>query len=259
VRAPGLGRLVSNILPGATAVTGVLMLVNGLMYLAVMLLPTPSDAGGPTGLSRLFSFDVLSLLRFGAGFRELTFGFAEWWRLVTPIFLHGGLLHFAFNSIGLLQLGPLIEEEFGTERFAFQYLACGIAGNVVSQTLSGRPTVGASGALFGLMGILLIHGYRRGGAYGDALRRTMWGWLVPNLIITFLGGAVIDWRCHLGGLACGLVLGFVVPSGPFRNRATAVAWEALALAALAVTLVAFYLMAAHGEEGVAMLRARYGL
>jgi len=138
--------------------------------------------------------------------------------LITPIFLHGGLIHFAFNAMALLQLGPLIEQEYGTERFAFQYLACGIVGNLVSQGLGRSPTVGASGALFGLMGVLLVYGYRRGGAYGAGLRRTMMAWLVPNLLISFIGRGIIDWRCHLGGRS---VPGVSPPAGGFPSQPAA--------------------------------------
>lgn len=257
VRAPGLGRVISNVLPGATAVTGILMLVNGLMFLIVMITPSMREGAG-SGMS-LWSFDVLTLIRYGAGFGPLTFGYGEWWRLITPIFLHGGLIHFAFNTMALLQLGPLIEEEFGTERFAFQYLACGIAGNLMSQGLGGAPTVGASGAIFGLMGILLVYGTKRGGPYGASLRRTMLQWLVPNLLITFIARGIIDWRCHLGGLLAGLVLGLVVPAGPFRGRGTAFAWEAFALAAVALTLYAFYMMATHGQQGALLLQRAAGM
>ena len=66
------------------------------------------------------SFDGLTLVRLGS-LNALTLGHGEWWRLLTPIFLHGGLLHFALNTYALVQIGPLVEEEYGTERFAVIY------------------------------------------------------------------------------------------------------------------------------------------
>jgi rhomboid protease GluP len=255
VRAPGLGRLISNVLPGATAVTGILMLVNGLMFLVVLIAPSQ---GGSPGVGRLLAgFDSATLIRFGAGWSYLTMAAGEWWRLVVPVFLHAGLLHFAFNSMALLQLGPLIEQEYGTERFAFLYLACGIAGNLASQWIRPVLTVGASGAIFGLIGVLLAHGIRRGGAFGGALRKEMLRVALWGALISFLPG--IDLLCHAGGFAAGFLLGFVVPSGSFRNRATALAWEAIALAAVALALFAFYLMATQGEQGALLFqRLRYG-
>jgi rhomboid protease GluP len=261
VRAPGVGRLLANVLPGATAVTGVLLLVNGLLFLLVLVAPVGGDEAPAAGVSRLMSFDLYSLLRYGGGFGPLVVAYGEWWRLVVPIFLHGGLLHFAFNSMALLQLGPMVEEEFGTERFAVLYLVCGIFGNVASQILrlffsSPVFTVGASGAIFGLIGILLVHGVRRGGAFGGALRGMMLQYVLFGIVISFVGR--VDWLCHAGGFAAGLLLGAVVPSGPFRGRATAVAWEGMALVAVAVTLWALYCMATQGENG-ALLLQRGGL
>ena len=75
----------------------------------------------------------------------------EWWRLITPIFLHGGLIHFLFNSYLLIHLGPLVEEIFGTYRYWVIYLCCGIAGSLFSQVPRFVNTVGASGAIMGLL------------------------------------------------------------------------------------------------------------
>lgn len=244
VRAPGLGRAISNLLPGATAVTSLILLVNGALFVLMLLAAREGPDGAPQGFAHVMRFDPTTLLRFGAGWGVLTFGAGEWWRLLTPVFLHSGLLHFAFNSYVLMQLGPLVESEFGTERFVFAYLACGVAGNVASQALSpGGLTVGASGAIFGLVGLLLVHGKRRGGAFGTGLGRGMTEYAVYALIFSFLPG--IDWRAHLGGLAMGAGLGAVIPSGPFRSRATGLMWEGLVLLTLAVALFAFFQVARH--------------
>ncbi len=250
VRAPGIGRLVSNVLPGATAATGLIFLVNGLMFLLVLMAPVlVGGRPAPSGIERLLRLDFPSLLRYGAGFGLMTFHAGEWWRLVTPIFLHGGLLHIAFNSMVLLQLGPLVEEEYGTERFVFVYLATGIAGNLASQWLGQRrPTVGASGAILGLMGLLLVYGFRRGGVFGRTLRSSIGRYAIYIFIFSLLPG--VDLLAHAGGFAGGCLLGLVVPPGPFRNRATATLWEGLALVAVAVLLASFYMMARHGNDSV---------
>jgi len=269
VRAPGIGRLVSNVLPGATAATGLIFLVNGLLFLLALLAPVAGAEAARSGSAGVLrGFDVATLLRYGAGHGRVTFELGEWWRLVTPIFLHGGLLHIVFNSMVLLQLGPLVEEEYGTERFFLVYLVTGISGNLLSQSaylapltpgpltnwlLRPHATVGASSAILGLMGLLLVYGFRRGGVFGQTLRSAMTRYLIYIFIFSLLPG--VDRLAHAGGFAGGCALGLVVPPGPFRNRATALLWEFLALAAMVLLLASFYMMAKHGGDVLGMRSA----
>ena len=252
VRAPGLTRIAANLVPGATATTFLLLLANTLLFAVVLLLPVRLDAYDPgSPLSRLFGFDGLSLIRYGSGYAGLTVPFHEWWRLVTPVFLHGGLLHFVFNSMALVQLGPLVEDEYGTERLASIYILCGVAGSAASQIIRGSHTVGASGALCGLLGLLLVHGYRIGGAYGQRLKSVM-----TQNVILMIGMSLlprIDWMNHLGGFLAGCLLGAVAPSGPFRSRATELVWKTLAWLALVLVLASLFYMAVHGMKDVLML------
>jgi rhomboid protease GluP len=252
VRGPGLTRLVANLIPGTTATTFLVLLTNGLLFAVVLLLPVRLDNYDPgSPMSRLFGFDAPSLIRYGSGYAGLTIQLGEWWRIVTPVFLHGGLLHFVFNSMALVQLGPLVEEEYGTERLAAIYVLCGIAGSAASQLLRGSHTVGASGALCGLLGLLLVHGGRIGGAYGQRLKSVM----LQNVVL-MIGMSLlprIDWMNHLGGFAAGCVMGFIAPSGPFRNRGTAVSWQILAWLSLGLVLASFYAMAMRGMGDVLLL------
>lgn len=252
VRAPGVSRVLSNLIPGTTAATFVILAVNTIMLAAVILLPYTAP-GEPTRslLSRLFSFDTFTLVRFGSGLAALTVVNHEWWRIITPIFLHAGLLHYAMNSWVLVQLGPLVEEEFGTERMAALYVACGIAGSATSQMLRPVHTVGASGALVGLIGVLLVHGYKIGGAYGRRLRSAMLQTIVLMVVISLLPG--VDLLNHFGGLVVGCVMGYVTPSGPFRSRATETLWVALAWGAVALCLAAFAMMAFRGMHDATLV------
>lgn len=252
VRAPGLTRVVANLIPGTTATTFCLLLANTLMFAVVLLLPVSLETYDPgSTMSRLFGFDALSLIRYGSGYAGLTLPLGEWWRIVTPIFLHGGLLHFVFNSMALTQLGPLVEAEYGTERLASIYVLCGVAGSAASQVLRHSHTVGASGALCGLLGLLLVHGGRIGGAYGQRLKSVM----LQNVVL-MVGMSLlprIDWMNHLGGFAMGCAMGFVAPSGSFRNRATELIWQILAWIALAAVLASLYAMATRGTADVLLL------
>jgi membrane associated rhomboid family serine protease len=125
----------------------------------------------------------------------------DWYRLVTAMFLHAGLLHLAFNMLALWWLGSIVEQAIGTLRFLLVYLVSGLAGSAGALLLSDPRaiTVGASGAIYGILGALLILEYTQTGSLaGQAMTL-----IVVNLALTFaipnisIGG-------HLGGLAGGI-------------------------------------------------------
>jgi membrane associated rhomboid family serine protease len=124
----------------------------------------------------------------------------EWWRLVGAMFLHASVIHLAFNMFALYWLGSIVEATLGTGRYLLVYFAAGLAGSAGALVFSNplAITVGASGAIFGLMGALLILEYLSTGSFaGPALTL-----IILNLVITFaipnisVGG-------HLGGLVGG--------------------------------------------------------
>ena len=126
----------------------------------------------------------------------------DWWRLVTAMFLHGSMIHLLFNMLALYWLGTIVEQALGTPRFLLVYFVSGLAGSAGALWFSSAfaVTVGASGAIFGLIGALLILEYL---ATGSLMGQAMILILV-NLALTFavpnisIGG-------HLGGLAAGIV------------------------------------------------------
>lgn len=134
----------------------------------------------------------------------------HWWTLLTATFLHGSLLHIAFNMSWVRSLAPRAVEEFGPGRAIIIYVLSGAGCFLLSNLVTGAPTIGASGAVFGLMGALLAFGKRRGGTFGAALRREMLIWAG---FMFLLGAAMsgVNNTGHLGGFLTGLVLGFVLP------------------------------------------------
>ena len=132
------------------------------------------------------------------------------WRLVTPIFLHVGIIHLAFNSYAIYIIGPQIECFFGPVRFLCIYLLSGIYGVLFSFALSAAPSAGASGAIFGLIGTQAVFFYRYRNAFGQRGRRQLYSTLsiiAFNLVLTFSGPNIDMWG-HIGGLLAGGVLGW---------------------------------------------------
>jgi rhomboid protease GluP len=136
----------------------------------------------------------------------------EWWRLVTSMFLHGGLLHLALNGWALYQLAGLFEIWLGSARLLLVYFVSGIAGSLASAFISDVPSVGASGAIFGLLGALISFLLRRHEdltPQAKSLLMQLVGWAVINVVFGFSVKG-IDNAAHLGGAAAGLLLGFVL-------------------------------------------------
>ncbi|MBV8491732.1 MAG: rhomboid family intramembrane serine protease [Candidatus Eremiobacteraeota bacterium] len=140
----------------------------------------------------------------------------EWWRIVTGAFLHGGLLHIGVNMMSLWFLGRFIEYAMGSWRMLLVYVISLVVSGlgVVFFSAPYVPTVGASGAIFGLFGALFAIGLKLGKP-GMQLVRDNLGILVINLIITFTVPA-ISWQAHVAGLLGGFAVTFLLYSPPRR-------------------------------------------
>jgi len=137
----------------------------------------------------------------------------QWWRIFTAGFLHGGALHILFNMFALWQVGHLTELIFGVPRMAFIYFFSMLtSGLLVTAVDPSDPTIGASGAIFGLFGALAAAGLRLGKPGQDLVRQCV-GIIVLNLIITFTLPN-ISASGHVGGLIGGFVTGIAL----FRRR-----------------------------------------
>jgi len=198
--------------------------------------------------SSVMNFPGLELVHWGANVGALTFS-GEWWRLLTNVFVHGGLLHIAFNMWALWNLGALCEALYGRWTYAAIYLTCGLGASLASATWHPYvPSVGASGAIFGLAGALLA-AFKLGefsvprSALSGTLR-SLGAFVVYNLLFGFaLPG--IDNTAHIGGLVTGLIVGALIAvfaprqdHGPRRGAIFLVVF--LALAGVAITVAHHY-------------------
>ena len=141
------------------------------------------------------------------------------WRLVTAMFLHIGLLHLLLNLWALFQLGSLFEAMFGSLRFTITYFISGVIASLSSAIFTDSFSAGASGAIFGILGALIVSIKRsplwRNEAWTRGLIQQLIGWAVLNVIIGFTPG--IDNAAHIGGFLAGLILGLLphrVPPPP---------------------------------------------
>src|ERR1044071_1972593 len=186
----------------------------------------------------------------------------QWWRFITPMFVHIGLLHLVMNMFSLLILGPFVEKLYGSAKFVVFYVVTGIAGVVGSyfafQPSLARgvfgsfifkgddvPSAGASGALFGLVGVLFVFGIKYRRELPEGFKRVFGTGLLPiifiNLFIGFVGRSFIGNAAHLGGLFTGAAVAlFVDYRRPGVRASITTAWRVLQVISLAIVIVAGY-------------------
>ncbi len=232
-------------------VTQAILGINVAVFLAMVL----------AGVSMLANPSGQDLVRWGANFGPLTVS-GQWWRLLTSVFIHGGLLHIAFNMWCLWDLGRLAESVYGHWTFAAVYLIAGLSASLGSVIWNPNIlSVGASGAIFGIAGALIASFYL--GEF-SLPRVAMTGML--RSVVMFVGynlffGAVIartDNAAHIGGLLMGLLLGALIakvaPGHDDYLRRVAVLLVGILLVAGAVMWLQHsraYMF--HGQSGVELL------
>lgn len=155
--------------------------------------------------------DSINLYRWGAKFGPAIQA-GDWYRLISPVFLHAGLFHIAANTFALVLFGPRLEQEFGTVAFLATYIVSGICGVVASYLVSPVLSVGASGAVFGMVGAYGVYLVRNRREFGDQVNRVILN-LILILGINIVFGLVwpgIDQGAHIGGLIAGAAMALVV-------------------------------------------------
>ncbi|HEV8564958.1 MAG TPA: rhomboid family intramembrane serine protease [Actinomycetota bacterium] len=181
------------------------------------------------------------LFDLGADFPPAIALLGQYWRFVTAMFLHIGLIHLAFNCYALWLLGTQVERDFGRASFLGIYFLAGILGSVGSYAFGDPLAVGAgaSGAVFGLMGAFLAYNYvRRNQTVARMNLQWVWQILALNLILAITIRA-IDFRAHLGGLVAGVAAGYLLDRERVRISPAFRALGLVALIGVGVALVAW--------------------
>jgi rhomboid protease GluP len=180
-----------------------------LAFACVLIFAGMEVAGGPC-----WDFPGDQLIRWGANSGVRVSTRHEYWRLLTGIFVHGGLIHLAVNLWCLLAIGPLVERLFGNLGFTALYFAAGLGGSLASVAMApGRVSVGASGAIFGVLGglvaFLVIHRRTIPATVLRPLLKSAMGFVVFNTIFGIVVPR-IDQSAHLGGLTSGFLAGLAL-------------------------------------------------
>jgi len=183
-------------------ITSFILLINLVMALIVLI-----DG----------NFSILTLVKYGALNPLLITQFHEYYRLITVMFLHGSILHFAMNSLALYYLGGQMEIILGPKKYTLLYFVSGIGSSllVVLFGVENQITVGASGAIFGIMGGMLMLTFTRTRWFNERAIRSIRQMVIINLGITFLIPN-ISVAGHIGGLTTGIILFyFITPKIPY--------------------------------------------
>lgn len=186
---------------GKPFLTFLLIAINIFMFIALEI------NGGST--------NVPNLIDMGAKYNPAMID-GEWWRVISSMFLHIGLLHLFMNMLALYYLGVLLERIYGSSRFLLIYFLSGVGGSLTSFALSTSVSAGASGALFGLFGALLFFGVIYKKLFFQTMGRNVIFILVLNLFIGVLIPS-IDMGAHLGGLITGFLAAAIVSLPNKRN------------------------------------------
>ncbi len=230
----GAPRAIRLFAPSMGSVSAILLGVMAAAYLAGALLSPAKDSMlAPSGEM---------LWRLGAMVPERLLLGGQWWRVINPIFLHGGLMHIGFNCYVLANIGPLIEAVVGKRKYLVLFIFTGVSSFVFSAlgALLFTPhwSVGASGSIFGLLGFGMVAGFRRG---SGVLRRAAPNFLVWTLINFVIGFSVsmVDNGAHLGGFLAGALAGLIFQDSSIRSALADRAWTVLAVLAALLPVAGF--------------------
>jgi membrane associated rhomboid family serine protease len=189
------------------------------------------------------SVDPEVLRGFGAKQNNLIAEQHEYWRLITSIFIHIGFIHLFLNNYALWIIGREIEQIYGSARFVVLYLLTGVIGSLGSYVFNPQATsAGASGAIFGLFGVMATFAFKYRREIPQTLSREIRRRVLPIIAINLVFGfsvRIVDNAAHIGGLLSGVALALAVPYMRPTERITPLLWRALQTVCLVVILVSF--------------------
>ena len=220
--APALQRLVGNRLDLVS-----LIVMACITLYAVALLSQPDALLSGRGMLSFLSPGNRALYQLGmTGGAAWDLGW--WWTLLTANYLHGGLLHIFFNMMWVRNLAPAATDVYGPARTFVLFNISGAAGFLLSNVMSGSPTIGASGGIFGLLAGLIVYGRRRGNSMMSA---QLWQWALILGFFGFIMPGVNNWA-HAGGFAGGWIGGQLMGLSDERRESTGIIVTALLMIGL---------------------------
>src|SRR6185437_14934209 len=194
--------ILGGFIPHARFTTAMILIMNIGLFIATVLFSMKSGNN-----NAVMDIDMQTLFAFGAKYRPYILA-GQWWRLITAGFLHGGLLHIGMNLWVLFDLGAAVEEIYGAARMIVIYMVSSVLGFYVSTLWNpGVPSVGASAALFGMVGAMLALGVRHRSAIGNQIRSVYMRYVIYLLLFSLLPG--IDMAAHIGGLIGGFGMAWI--------------------------------------------------
>lgn len=198
---------------------------------------------GLAGGFALTSVDPEVLRGFGAKQNELIAADHQYWRLITSIFIHIGFIHLFLNNYALWIIGQEIEQIYGSERFVFLYLATGVIGSLGSYVFNPEATsAGASGAIFGLFGVMATFAFKYRKEIPKTLSRDIMRRVLPIIAINLAFGfsvRIVDNAAHIGGLLAGIALALAVHYKRPEEKRTPSSWRAGQATCLVLIVVSF--------------------
>ncbi|HEU4869834.1 MAG TPA: rhomboid family intramembrane serine protease [Pyrinomonadaceae bacterium] len=238
--------------------TVILLVAN--LFVFLMMWESSGMTSHVFSLAGAFPESVLAT--YGAKLNYLIDQYRQWWRFVTPMFVHVNFPHLFINMFSLWMVGPYVEKLYGSAKFVVFWVFSGIL-SIVASYLTVRPdlatsglgqflfktadnpSAGASGALFGLVGVLFVFGIKFRRELPEGFKRAFGVGMVPiiiiNLFIGFLGRGFIDNAAHLGGLLTGMVLALAAEyRRPGDRTSVSVVWRVLQALSLVIVVGAFY-------------------
>jgi len=244
--------------------TVVLLVANIFMFMLMW-----HSSGMSFSTFNFFPYEVL--VAYGAKVNYLVREHNQWWRFITPMFIHVNLIHLIVNMYGLWIVGPYVERLYGSAKFVVFWVVTGIAGVVGSYLTvlqpgtrlgpvaaflfktADFPSAGASGALFGLVGVLFVFGIKFRNELPEGFKRAFGTGLLPmifmNLVIGYVGRGLIDNAAHLGGLFAGAALALLVDyRRPGERSGIAITWQILQIACIGLVAVSFLMTARHFKD-----------